>query len=264
VNSVTAVIWTPNHQKQKVEINILSKTTATSAAVRSNAAELSRIRRIIQSSTWIMVVIVIGLGWRYPLLGYAVPVVMMIGVVGGFVRGRYVCGWLCPRGAFFDRVMRHVSPNRNIPSWFRNPAFRWAVFAILMGFMVYQISLDPGDYRHWGTVFFRICVITTGIGVIVALFFHPRTWCTFCPIGTLQAAVGGHKQKLQLDDGCTDCGACERTCPMNLKIPSDMAKGRLQSKDCLKCPECQAACPLGILRFPGQTETCSTKHAPKG
>ena len=236
----------------------MAKITEANAAVRSGAAKLSKIRRIIQSSTWIMVVLVIGLGWRYPLLGYAVPIVMIIGVVGGFVRGRYVCGWLCPRGAFFDRIMKHVSPKRNIPRWFRNPAFRWAAFAILMGFMVYQISLNPGDYRHWGTVFFRICAITTGIGVVLALFIHPRTWCAFCPMGTLQAAVGGHKHRLQLDDGCINCLACERACPKNLCIPGNMKDGKLLSRDCLKCPECQLACPLGILNFPGQKGTCST------
>ncbi|MBN1593763.1 MAG: 4Fe-4S binding protein [Candidatus Coatesbacteria bacterium] len=215
-------------------------------------ARRSRTRRILQSSLWIIVVVVIGLGWRYPLLGYAVPIVMLIGVVGGFIRGRYVCGWLCPRGAFFDRVMTHISPKKKIPEWLRKPVFRWIVFCLLMGFMVWQISINPGSFRHWGTVFFRMCVITTGIGVILAIFIHPRTWCAFCPIGTLQSSVGGHKHKLQIEDGCTNCRVCEKACPKNLKIPSNMKDGEFQSKDCLKCPECQLACPLGLLKLPDQ------------
>ena len=227
--------------------------TNTRTAVRQDGpARLSKTRRIIQSFTWIAVVLVLGLGWRYPLLGYAVPIVMITGIVGGFVQGRYVCGWLCPRGAFFDRIMSYISPKRDIPNWFRAPVFRWTVFIILMGFMLYQIGLNPGDYRHWGIVFFRICAITTGIGIVLAILIHPRAWCSFCPVGTLQGAVGGQKRQLEIDDGCVNCMACETACPMNLRIPSDMHGGKLQSRDCLKCPECQLACPIGVLHFPSQ------------
>ena len=66
-------------------------------------------RKIIQLCLWPIVVIVIAFGWQYPWLGYSVPVVMLMGMVGGFVRGRYVCGYLCPRGAFFDHIMPRLS-----------------------------------------------------------------------------------------------------------------------------------------------------------
>ncbi len=66
-------------------------------------------RKTIQLCLWPIVVIVIAFGWHYPWLGYSVPVVMLMGMVGGFVRGRYVCGHLCPRGAFFDHIMPRLS-----------------------------------------------------------------------------------------------------------------------------------------------------------
>ncbi|MBN2209585.1 MAG: 4Fe-4S binding protein [Candidatus Coatesbacteria bacterium] len=230
-------------------------------AADDRTLKLSNIRRVVQSTSWIVVVLVIGLGWRYPLLGYAVPIVMITGMVGGFVRGRYVCGWFCPRGAFFDRIMKPLSPKRDIPRWLRGPGFRWTVFTALMGFMVYQISLNPGSFDHWGTVFFRICVITTGIGVVLAILIHPRAWCSFCPIGTFQAAVGGDKCRLEISEGCVSCGACERACPINLRIPGDCENGRLCSRDCLKCPECQLACPLGLLQFPKRNQTGTDDYA---
>lgn len=211
--------------------------------------EKSRKRRIIQSILWVIVPITIIGGLKYPLLGFAVPVVMLVGIVGGFFRGRFVCGWLCPRGAFFDRVVKALSPRRSVPAWLRSYRFRWIVFALLMGFMVIQLSQDPSNVYHWGTVFVSMCVITTAIGVILALIFHPRTWCSFCPVGTLQSAVGGSKSQLTMADGCRECRICEKSCPMDLKIVGNTVNGKLASRDCLKCPECQVACPIGILSF---------------
>ena len=69
-------------------------------------------RRLVQ---WILapvVVIVISLGWKYPFLGFSVPLVMLTGMVLGFFRGRYTCGNLCPRGGFFDRMIAPLSRNR--------------------------------------------------------------------------------------------------------------------------------------------------------
>jgi len=36
---------------------------------------------------------------------------------------------------------------------------------------------------------------------------------------------------------------------MNLQIVGNTTSGRLDSRDCLKCPECQLACPKKILHF---------------
>lgn len=214
------------------------------------AEDKSKLRRKIQLVTWIIVPITIFAGLKYPLIGWAVPVVMLMGIVGAFFRGRYVCGWLCPRGAFYDRVVKFISPKKKIPGLFRNKIFRWGIFVLLMGFMFYQISINPSDIYHWGRVFVRICIITTSIGVVLAIFYHPRTWCSFCPMGTMQGAIGGHKRKLRMDDGCKRCLTCEKECPIDLKIVDNVdSSGKLKSSDCLQCPECQRVCPQKILHF---------------
>ena len=53
---------------------------------------------------WIMV-LTVALGWKYPLMGFAVPVVIITGLTISFFRGRYLCGNLCPRGSFMDKVL---------------------------------------------------------------------------------------------------------------------------------------------------------------
>jgi ferredoxin-type protein NapH len=209
----------------------------------------SRRRLYVQSFIWLVVIITIFGGLKYPLLGFVVAGVMMMGVIGALIKGRYVCGWLCPRGALFDRVLRPISAKRSIPRWVRDYRLRWGAFTVLMGFMAFQISRSPGDAHHWGQVFVRICIITTGIGVLLAVFLHPRTWCAFCPMGTLQSAIGGQRAPLYVEDGCKGCRTCEKACPMNLQIVANTKDGRLNSPDCLKCPECQLACPNQILHF---------------
>lgn len=208
------------------------------------------IRSRIQKITWMIVVFTILAGLKWPLIGWIVPVVMIIGIVGGFIRGRFVCGWLCPRGAFYDQIIPFVSPKRKIMPWVRHPVLRWSVFVVLMGFMVFQISQDPGNVYHWGKVFVRICIITTAIGVLIALFVHPRTWCTFCPIGTIQSVSGGHKHKLRMTskEECIRCRICEKVCPMNLSIIDNLdEKNTLKSNDCIRCYECVRDCPKNIL-----------------
>lgn len=209
----------------------------------------ARLRRRLQLALWAVVVVTIVGGPFYPLLGFTVPAVTLMGMIGGFFKGRYVCGWLCPRGAFYDRVMKWVSPGRPIPEWLRNRAFRWVLFGLLMGSIVWQISLNPGDVYHWGKVFVRICMITTGVGVVLALFVHPRTWCAFCPVGTFQSAVGRKKVPLHMEEGCVECRSCERACPMNLKIVGREKEGKVDLPDCVKCSECQLACPKKVLRL---------------
>ncbi len=218
-------------------------------AALGDARRRSAKRRVIQSFLWLVVATTIIGGYWFPLLGFTVPLVMVAGMAGGFVKGRYVCGWLCPRGAFFDRVIKPVSCTKPIPAFLRGAAFRWSVFGALMGLMVLQIMQHPADVYHWGRVFWRICVITTGLGVLLAVLIHPRSWCAFCPMGTFQQAVGGGKTPLYLEDGCKGCRACERACPMDLRIIGDKQPGPLALPDCLKCPECQAACPQQVLHF---------------
>jgi ferredoxin-type protein NapH len=199
-------------------------------------------RRTIQWLLAPIVIVTIAFGWEYPILGFTVPVVMLMGMAGGLIRGRYVCGNLCPRGSFFDRLISIISLRRNIPSGFRAMPLRWIIFGLLMGFMVFRIAQNPSSWQHWGRVFWSMCVITTWIGIVLGILFHPRCWCALCPMGTMQNAFGGGRDPLMIDAGkCRMCRSCEKACPFGLEIVKDKAAGRLATRDCLKCPECIAA-----------------------
>lgn len=193
---------------------------------------------------------VIAIGWKYPLLGFAVPVAMLTGILGGFFRGRYVCGNFCPRGSFYDTIFSYFGGSRPVPGFFLSPLFRWVVMAVLMGFMTWRIAQNPGEWRHWGTVFWSMCLITTAVGIPLGMRYRSRSWCSFCPVGTMAAAIGGAKYRLEIAHDCRQCGICEKQCPMGLSIAEHRDSGALPHRDCIKCSSCVDACPRGALDWP--------------
>ena len=207
-------------------------------------------RKITQHAMLPVVLFTIGLGWKYPLLCFSVPLVMAVGALTGIFRGRFMCGNFCPRGSFFDRMASSWSQKKTIPAWMRDLRVRWSVFAGLMGLMVFRLSLQPFSVAYWGLVFWQLCVITTIIGIGLGLIYHPRTWCAFCPIGTLQNALGGDKQFLTIDaETCRSCGLCEKKCPFALDIVPHKEAGKIANRDCLKCSECVHVCPTRSLAW---------------
>lgn len=206
---------------------------------------------------WILALLMlatVALGWYWPVFGFLVPASMAAGIAGAFLRGRYVCGNLCPRGSFFDTLFRLAGGTRRTPAILSNLYFRWGVMAVLMSFMAYQIAQDPGDPMHWGSVFWQVCVLTTAVGVVLGRIYRARTWCAFCPVGTMANAIGGEKDPLAIAVACKGCGSCENACPMDLSIPLHREAGVLPHRDCLKCSSCANACPVNALSFTGKAK----------
>lgn len=199
----------------------------------------------------LVMVTVITLGWKYPLLGFVVPVAMGAGVLGSLMRGRWVCGNACPRGSFLDTWMSFLSANREIPTILKSQPLRWMTLIALMGLMIFRLSQDLGSMAHWGYVFWQMCLVTTILAVGLGLRYAPRSWCSFCPVGTMSSSIGGENYPLQIHSSCRTCGICEKSCPLQLAIARYKEDGILGEKDCLKCSTCITACPKDdVLSWP--------------
>jgi len=192
----------------------------------------------------IVLIVSIG-GIFYPKLGYFLLLVFASLMIIAPFRGRWFCGNLCPRGSFVDFWLSPLSRRLKIPPQFRSMWLRAPIFVALMGFMIFRIIGTQGVVDKIGMVFVTLCIFTTSVAILFGVIIAPRTWCSFCPMGTLQRAMGGKKYPLKIDLGkCIKCGKCQKVCPMQLAV------NEIQNDpDCIKCARCVEACPKQALSF---------------
>ena len=207
-------------------------------------------RRMKQLLMAVLFVVVIILGWTYPVLGYFIPLCMVAGITIGAYRGRKWCDWYCPRGSFYDSVMCPASPRKTMPPLFRNMVVRIGVMVVLMGIIASFAIQQWPSLSKIGTVFVVMLSVTTVIGVILAFSMHHRSWCMLCPIGTVARVVGRNRQALTIDSHrCVECKLCAKVCPVQIK-PYAYKKDMIMvvnDGDCLKCGLCVAVCPKKAL-----------------
>lgn len=174
----------------------------------------------------------------------AAPV--LFAVIG---KGRYWCGNYCPRGNFYDNILIKISPKRKVPKFFKNTIFR--IFMVL--FIITNFSI--GVYKNWGNlygigfVFYKIIVITTIVAIILGSIYNERTWCNFCPMGTISYAIAkyrGRKTNLYVSDTCVGCNLCSKQCPMGI-LPKEYKDGTVTDSDCILCQKCVYKCPKNSI-----------------
>ncbi len=207
-------------------------------------------RKVKQLFMSVLFIAIITMGWRYPLLGYFIPLCMVLGIGIGLARGRKWCDWFCPRGSFYDVLIKSISPKKEIPDLFKKILFRIGILIILMSVMTINLILRWPDPDKIGRFFVMLLTVTTVLGVGLAVFFHQRCWCYLCPIGTLINLTGGNKYHLKLNSKlCIDCKNCSKACPVQI-APYKYKKQDVEivkEADCLKCNLCIAICPKNAL-----------------
>lgn len=137
---------------------------------------------------WILIAY-LAIGYFYPVIGIIALICMIAPVAFAVKRGRWWCGNACPRGNLYDRLLAKYSPHRPIPGFVRTFGFR--LFMVLFIFTVFgvQMYFAGSDLNAIGRVFWNIILVTTVIGVILSFIYAPRTWCSFCPMGTLSSWI---------------------------------------------------------------------------
>jgi hypothetical protein len=129
--------------------------------------------------------IIVG-GFFYPLLGLGVPLIMLFALGTNLFSKKWFCARACPRMTVFGAFGPLFSRYRPAPKWMTSKVFRYAFLAFFMVCSMGQaIRLMPNLYQV-GAFFWRVCLVTYGISFALAVLYKPRTWCAFCPIGTLQ------------------------------------------------------------------------------
>ena len=200
---------------------------------------------------WILLVF-LAVGLIYPVIGLLAIICMLAPVIMAPYKGRYWCGNYCPRGSFYDNVIAKMSPKKPIPAIFRSTGFRVCMVMFIMGIFGVQMYYAWGNLSAMGAVFVRIILITTIVGIVLGVIYHQRTWCSFCPMGTMASWFSAKPKPMPLNvaSSCVNCKLCTAACPLQLAPYTE--KGNTEGfthSDCLKCNRCVEKCPKKALTF---------------
>ena len=175
---------------------------------------------------WIWSIIYFSLGFfniLFAWLGmidFIVPLVLAI-----FGGNKHFCNRFCGRGQLFSVIgerRKNGKKGRRMPAWLSSKYFRYGFLIFFMAmffnmlFQTYLVASGAADLKEaiklfwtirlpWGwtytqgTVpdwvaqfsfgFYSLMLTSMLIGLIVMLLYRPRSWCAFCPMGTMTQLI---------------------------------------------------------------------------
>lgn len=213
--------------------------------------EVEKFLKLWKKYSYALLVGFIILGMFDLRIGLAAALCMVAPVIVSVFKGRFWCGNLCPRGNFYDNVVSKFSNKRIPPKFFKSYYFRSVILTVMMVIFALGVYKNWGNLYGIGMVFYRMIVVTTIIGVLLSLVYNHRTWCNFCPMGTLASITGKFRKSdkvLHVSSSCVSCKLCEKKCPIGL-VPHDYKGDILRHPDCIQCGKCAVVCPRNAIGY---------------
>lgn len=173
------------------------------------------------------------------LLCFVTPLVISI-----FTGSKLYCNRYCGRGQLFSILGKrlHLSGGRPVPRWLKSKAFRYGflTFFIIMfcqmlfnTWLVFQGSSDlkqavtllwtfrlPWNHAYYTSGlplwtaqfafgFYSVMLTSTILGLITMILFKPRSWCVYCPMGTMTQLICQAKADGACKAGSGQCSSTD-------------------------------------------------------
>lgn len=174
---------------------------------------------------WIATVLYLLLGFfniMFAWLGLLCFFIPLIMAIAGGKKG--YCNRYCGRGQFFSLLGGRfgLSRKKDIPGWMKSKAFRYGflVFFFIMFFVMlwntwlvfsgvrdmkevvtllwtfklpwywayHGTDIDPGAVQ-FAFGFYSVMLTSTVLGLVTMVLFKPRSWCAYCPMGTMTQLI---------------------------------------------------------------------------
>lgn len=176
-------------------------------------------------------------------------------IAGPALGGRGFCGWACWTAMVLDFLPYKRNPNGRLAAkWEKVRYFHFAASLCLVLILWFLFGYRPARIDNSGLLWIVVgnaFYFASGILLAFALRDN-RAFCKYlCPItAMLKTSSRFALVKIEGDrERCTRCGACVKTCPMDINIMEYVKNGqRVLSTECIFCLTCTTVCPEGILR----------------
>ena len=176
-------------------------------------------------------------------------------IFGPLLFGRMWCGWACWTVMILD-LLPIKRPSGRLPrrfGWIRYLHFGLSLGVVVL--LVYRVGFREGATGSWAVTWFIVGnLFYYAVGIILAYTLKDnRAFCKYvCPVSVpLKVSsrfslikIGGDASK------CSDCGACVRMCPMDIRVPDYILNNeRVLSTECSLCQTCITVCAPEALKL---------------
>ena len=173
---------------------------------------------------WIFSTTYIILGFFNILFAWLGMICFITPLAISIIKGnKAYCNKYCGRGQLFALLGGRfgLSRKKDMPRWMRSPYFRYgflAFFLTMFGIMIFNTYLVfagaklkqvvtllwtfklPWHWAYHGTIiapwvaqyafgFYSVMLTSTLLGLITMVLFKPRSWCIYCPMGTMTQTI---------------------------------------------------------------------------
>jgi polyferredoxin len=189
-------------------------------------------------------------------------------VAGTFFLNRGWCGWACWTAMVLDLLpwkrprygrLRHLG------------LVRYVHFGLSLGLVLFIwfvlgereiYAAQSMSELYWLAVGNALYYVV-GIALAAAIKDN-RAFCKYvCPIPVLQK-IGARFAvwKMAIDpEKCTDCGVCEKRCPMDIRLLEYKNAGqRTLSTECTLCHTCANVCPKSAVKLTSGVDMVRVEH----
>ncbi len=173
---------------------------------------------------WMVSAIYIVLGFLNILFAWVGIICFIVPLLISIISGtKAYCNRYCGRGQLFDLLGRRfkLSRNKDIPHWLRSKWFRYGFLAFFMImflnmlFSTWLVFSGARDLKevvtllwvfklpwHWANTtavspwiaqfafgFYSVMLTSTFLGLVTMILYKPRSWCVYCPMGTMTQGI---------------------------------------------------------------------------